>query len=79
VIGFYAFIVVGLAPFGALQAGWIGEQLGVRATAAIGGGVCLLVATMLMMRREGREGRESSPIPSFPTLPTPPADKETQT
>ena len=54
VIGFYAFIVVGLAPFGSLQAGWIAEHLGIRATAAIGGGVCLLVALMLMSRRAGQ-------------------------
>jgi MFS family permease len=54
VIGFYAFIVVGLAPFGSLQAGWIGEHLGIRATAAVGGGVCSLVAISLMTRRAGR-------------------------
>lgn len=41
VIGFYAFIVVGLAPFGSLQAGWVGQQLGIRAGAAIGGLMCL--------------------------------------
>jgi predicted MFS family arabinose efflux permease len=82
VIGFYAFIVVGLAPLGSLQAGWIAEHFGIRAAPAIGGGVCLLVAMMLMMRREGREGRESRespPIPSVPALPTPPADKELPT
>lgn len=48
VIGVYAFIVVGLAPFGGLQAGYVGEHLGVRAGAGIGGAVCLL-ATILML------------------------------
>lgn len=41
VIGFYAFIVVGLAPIGSFQAGWVAEHLGPRAQAAIGGAVCL--------------------------------------
>jgi MFS family permease len=56
VIGFYSFIVVGLAPFGSLQAGWIGEHLGTRATAAIGGGVCVVVA-LAMMNKRAVEGR----------------------
>jgi MFS family permease len=56
VIGFYAFIVVGLAPFGSLQAGWIGEHLGIRATAAIGGAMCVVVA-LAMMNRRAVEGR----------------------
>jgi MFS family permease len=51
VIGFYAFIVVGLAPFGSLQAGWIGEWLGIRGTAAIGGAVCVVVALAMMAGR----------------------------
>lgn len=41
VIGVYAFIVVGLAPLGSFQAGWVGEYFGVRAEAAIGGALCL--------------------------------------
>lgn len=50
VIGFYSFIVVGLAPFGALQAGWLGERLGVRTDAAIGGVLCLGAALWLWQR-----------------------------
>lgn len=41
VIGFYAFIVVGLAPFGALQVGLVSEFAGVRVAVALGGIVCL--------------------------------------
>jgi MFS family permease len=52
VIGFYSFIVVGLAPFGSFQAGWIGEHLGIRATAAIGGTACLLVSMGLMRKMQ---------------------------
>jgi len=44
VMGFYSFTVLGMAPFGSLQAGWISEHYGVRASLAVGGVVCLLVA-----------------------------------
>lgn len=44
VIGVYAFIVVGLAPFGSLSAGWVAEQFGVRIAALAGGLACTLVA-----------------------------------
>ncbi len=51
VIGLYAFIVVGLAPFGALAAGSLSEVYGVRAEAAVAGLVCLLVTLVMMIRR----------------------------
>jgi len=56
VIGFYAFIVVGLAPFGSLQAGWVGEHLGIRSGAAIGGLMCLGGA-LWIMRKTGTFSR----------------------
>ena len=40
VMGFYSFVVLGLAPFGALQAGWISEHLGVPLSYAIGATIC---------------------------------------
>lgn len=43
VIGFYAFVVVGLAPFGALQIGVVSELAGVRVAAAVGGVICLIM------------------------------------
>lgn len=68
VIGVYAFIVVGLAPLGALQAGWLAEQHGVRLTAAVGGLTCLLATAWAATQRPGapasagayrwKEGRE---------------------
>jgi MFS family permease len=67
VMGFYSFMVLGLAPFGSLQAGWLAQQFGVRAAFAAGGLVCLSVAIGVAWwmgrevrerRREGREGRE---------------------
>ena len=44
VMGFYSFMVVGMAPFGALQAGWVSEHFGVRSSLAIGGTICILAA-----------------------------------
>jgi len=44
VMGFYSFIVVGMAPFGSLQAGWISEHAGTTTAILLGGGVCLLAA-----------------------------------
>ena len=67
VMGFYSFLVLGLAPFGSFQAGWVAEHFGVRAAFALGGLVCLLVAggvawrmgREVKERREGREGRQT--------------------
>jgi MFS family permease len=44
VLGFYSFVVLGMAPFGSLQAGWIAEHFGVRTAVAAGGIVCLVVS-----------------------------------
>jgi MFS family permease len=67
VMGFYSFMVLGLAPFGSLQAGWLAERFGVRVAYAAGGLVCLLVATSVAWwmgravreRRARREARET--------------------
>lgn len=40
VIGFYSFVVLGFAPFGALQAGWIAEHFGVTYSFLVGGLIC---------------------------------------
>jgi len=66
VMGFYSFMVLGLAPFGSLQAGWVAERFGVRVAFSVGGLVCLVVAggvawwmgRAVRERREGRERRE---------------------
>jgi MFS family permease len=44
VVGFYSFIVVGLVPFGSLQAGWISEHTGSASAFLIGGSICLVAA-----------------------------------
>jgi MFS family permease len=72
VMGFYSFMVLGLAPFGSFQAGWLAEHFGVRVAFGLGGLVCLVVAVGVAWwmgravrivrerraRREAREGLE---------------------
>jgi len=50
VMGFYAFVFLGMAPFGAFQAGWLAEQIGAPATVAIGGAVCAIVSLVIWRR-----------------------------
>jgi MFS family permease len=58
VMGFYSFVVLGMAPFGAFQAGWVSEHFGVRASYALGGLACVLMAALVgyAVRAERREG-----------------------
>jgi MFS family permease len=60
VMGFYSFMVLGLAPFGSLQAGWLAERFGVRFAFGLGGVVCLLAALGVAWRmgKGRREARE---------------------
>jgi MFS family permease len=69
VMGFYSFVVLGLAPFGSLQAGWISEHLGVRVSFLIGAAVCALGVIIFPPPRLGGPppGRAESP----PALPNP--------
>jgi MFS family permease len=50
VMGFYSFMVVGLAPFGSFQMGWVAEHYGARAAYAAGGIACMAVATAAWTR-----------------------------
>jgi MFS family permease len=58
VMGVYAFIILGMAPFGSLQGGWLAELLGVDRAFGIGGAICLLVAIGLTIRMRHRLRRE---------------------
>ncbi len=65
VMGFYSFVVLGMAPFGSLQAGWLAERFGVRTAVAAGGAMCLVVSAgiawrMWRMRGVGVEGDDGS-------------------
>lgn len=58
VVGMYALIVVGIAPLGALPAGWIADRLGVPAVVGMCGVVVLLAAAVgFAVRSEKWEGR----------------------
>jgi len=53
-MGLYAFVFVGMNPFGALFIGVVAEKWGVPAACLAGGGLgaaCLLVLTLLWVRR----------------------------
>ncbi len=63
VMGFYSFVVLGLSPFGALQAGWLTEHAGVPVTLAVGATVCAIAVLVLAKGRSGAyeaEGRPSA-------------------
>lgn len=42
VMGFYAFMFVGMAPLGAFQAGWLSERISAPFATALGGLICLV-------------------------------------
>jgi MFS family permease len=54
VMGFYSLMVLGMAPFGSLQAGWISEHLGVRTSLALGGAVCATATLFLGLREPAK-------------------------
>ena len=63
VMGFYSFIVVGMGPFGSLQAGWISEHAGTPTAVLLGGSVCLVTAAWTawrMLRRSTVNGQQST-------------------
>ena len=61
VMGFYSFTVLGMAPFGSLQAGFVSEHFGARASFALGGVVCLLVALAIGWRLSPSAGDSDHP------------------
>ncbi len=54
VMGFYSFVIIGMAPLGSLQAGLLAEHLGVAAAIGFGGVVCLFAAVWALRRTEPR-------------------------
>ena len=60
VMALYSMMFMGMAPFGALFAGWLAERVGAPATVAIGGVICLIGAGVFSLhlpkiRTEARE------------------------
>ncbi len=50
VVGLYAFIVIGMAPFGSAQAAWVGERFGPSFAIGLGGAICLIAAVTVSWR-----------------------------
>lgn len=61
VLGFYSFVVLGLSPFGSLQAGFVAEHLGAQASFAVGATACAL-AGLLLSRERRRLAALRSPL-----------------
>ena len=59
VMGFYSFVVLGMAPFGAFQAGWVSEHYGVRVSFTLGGVACVLMAAAVGLAVRKRTPRGS--------------------
>jgi MFS family permease len=57
VMGFYSFVVLGVAPLGAFQAGWVSEHFGVRVSFALGGIACVLLAALVGFAVRAERGR----------------------
>lgn len=73
VMGFYSFVALGMAPMGALQAGWVSEHLGVRTSFAVGGTACMLAVALVVWRFEAERKvlAVTAPIPeSNPPQPS---------
>jgi len=76
VVALYAFIVIGLAPFGSAQASWVGERFGPSTAIAVGGGICLLLASVVAMRGWRHTGRTTvadagpAPVEALPNQMT---------
>jgi predicted MFS family arabinose efflux permease len=69
-MGFYSFVALGMAPMGALQAGWVSEHLGVRTSFAVGGTACMLAVALVVWRFEAE--RKASPVTAPIPAPGPP-------
>jgi MFS family permease len=60
VMAVYSMMFMGMAPFGALFAGWLAERIGAPRTVALGGAICIVASAIFSqrlpsLRHEGRE------------------------
>jgi MFS family permease len=56
VMAVYSMMFMGMAPFGALWAGWVAERIGAPRTDAIGGLVCVCAASIFALRLPALRG-----------------------
>ena len=64
VVGLYAFVVIGLAPIGSAQAGWVGEQFRPATAIALGGAICLVAAVVAAGRLRLFGSRRRGMVPA---------------
>lgn len=53
IMGFYSLMILGVAPLGSLQAGWVSEHFGVPTALGAGAAICA-VATLVLLQRPRR-------------------------
>jgi MFS-type transporter involved in bile tolerance (Atg22 family) len=52
-MGVYSMVIIGMAPFGGLLAGFVADRFGAQQTVAIGGVVCLIAAGIFWTQLPG--------------------------
>jgi MFS family permease len=50
VMAVYSMMFMGMAPFGALFAGWLAERIGAPRTVALGGAICIVASSIFSLR-----------------------------
>jgi len=50
VMAVYSMMFMGMAPFGALFAGWLAERIGAPRTVALGGAICIVASAIFSLR-----------------------------
>src|SRR5258708_18546160 len=72
IMGFYSFVFVGMAPFGAFFVGLAAEHVGAPLAVGAGGVVCVLAVATAAWRGAGARTRPRAPQPRGPLPPPPP-------
>jgi MFS family permease len=68
VMSLFSMMLVGMAPFGSLLAGWAADQVGAPLVVAIGGGFCAVAGIIFARQLPGcarRQSRSWPPAESF--------------
>src|SRR3989454_12225515 len=68
VMGFYAFVFVGLAPLGSFQIGALAERIGTPAAVALGGAATALAVALAAWRGARRTGAPAGVARTTPTV-----------
>src|SRR5258708_17582453 len=74
IMGFYSFVFVGMAPFGAFFVGLAAEHVGAPLAVGAGGGVCVLAVALAAWRAPALRTAQGAGVraPPSPPAPSPP-------